>query len=263
MIRRRVLRFFQVSLNLATLASCRLTRWTGKSKIQIHPKHLWAARAPLWLEYVKPGDKILDVGAGIGAHALKCVQEGAFVTAVEKPGGRNWKLLCALTAQQPAIRPWACDLEKPFPRTEGEQAFQGALLLDVLEHIANDTQLLREVARLLMPGGWLALTLPNRETNWKRRYRKYGMPWMADRDHKREYTWPEIEAQLAALGFTVVSGPHVIVYDTPLVGLIDLAGGISLTAYAWLQRRRAKWLQRRPQETSGWLCIARKDRPQP
>lgn len=45
----------------------------------------------------------------------------------------------------------------PYP----DAFFDAVLLLDVLEHVPDDTAVLREIARVLRPGGMLILSVPN------------------------------------------------------------------------------------------------------
>ena len=51
-----------------------------------------------------------------------------------------------------------CDLSRPLPFAEG--SFDTVLLTDVLEHIADPTQLVAEIGRVLAPGGCLIATVP-------------------------------------------------------------------------------------------------------
>lgn len=45
----------------------------------------------------------------------------------------------------------------PYP----DRAFAGVVMLDVLEHIPDEAEAVREVARVLQPGGELVLSVPN------------------------------------------------------------------------------------------------------
>src|SRR5262249_61423686 len=57
----------------------RLTRYTGKSAHAVHPKHLSDAPWHHWyVEHLKPGDLVLDLGCSNGAHAVaaaRCVRQ--------------------------------------------------------------------------------------------------------------------------------------------------------------------------------------------
>lgn len=250
---RSFLRTIQLSSNLATLASCRLVRWTGKSSQAIHPKHLVPGRTPQWyMQLVRPGDRVLDLGAGVSVHAARCMSAGAKVVAADL-SERNLAKAHALFAAA-GLGLVRCDATKTLPfRSE---VFTGSLLLDILEHLPDPQATLRECVRVLRPRAWVAITLPNSETTWKRRYRRAGLPWMSDRDHKQEYTWPEIVDLLEGSGLRLESGPEPIVLDTPLTGWIDLMGGFSLSLYSRLRAWRERRLARRPWETTGFRCTA-------
>ena len=294
---RIVLRAVQLSADLASLTSSRLVRWTGKSAQVIHPKHLLPDLSPPWyVSLVRPGDHVLDLGAGVGVHAMRCARAGANVIAAdwsEKNLAKARSLLAGAPFVVPtlvgsnkgtptevgttnssplsqpnverregsydnnvraAVRLVRCDASKPLPfRAE---SFTGALLFDIIEHLPDDAAALRECARVLRSGAWLAIALPNSQTRWKGRYRRAGLFWMNDRDHKREYTWPEAVALIESAGLHLQSGPETIALDTPLTGWIDLAGGLSLRLYRRLLEWRARALARHPQDTTGFRCTA-------
>ena len=104
-------------------------------------------------KFLKPGMRILDVGAGTGAYSLKYAAEGYSVTAVEPV-----KKHCALiqTKRQPemdltVIQGNALDLS-----SLAEEAFDLVLCLGPLYHLeteAQRTQCVRQVLRVLKPGG--------------------------------------------------------------------------------------------------------------
>ena len=250
---RPVLRLIQRASDFATRAACRLTVWTGKSRRPIHPKHLIDHPAVRWfLPFVKEGDRILDVGAGIAGHARCCVAAGAQVTGLEVRLG-SLQTARALGAD-PSLRLVCGNAENPLPFRS--DTFTGVLLLDVLEHLNTPLGTLRECRRVLKPGGWMAISLPNSETTWKRRYRRAGLPWMNDREHKREYTWPEVVDLIESAGLQIAWGPEPIVPDTPWKGLVDLAGAVSLRLYWRLTDARVRAAARRPHESTGFRCKA-------
>ncbi len=61
------------------------------------------------------------------------------------------------TMRGPVFTHGAAD-DVPYP----DQSFDGMLLLDVLEHVPNEQSVVREVHRLLRPGGRLIVSVPNR-----------------------------------------------------------------------------------------------------
>jgi len=250
---RALLRLIQLSSNIATLAACRLVRLTGKSRRAVHPKLLINHPAVIWyIGRVRRGDRLLDLGAGVGIHAARCASSGASVVAADI-SSRNLDKVRDLAAGA-GVRLVRCDATKRLPFRDG--SFTGVLLLDVLEHLDDPETALAESVRVLRPGGWVAISLPNSQTTWKRRYRRAGLPWMSDRDHKREYTWPEIEQLLDRAGLRLESGPDAVALDTPLTGWIDLVGAFSLGLYRRLTEWRVARAAKRPEESTGFRCIA-------
>lgn len=93
----------------------------------------------------------------------------------------------------------------PYP----DEYFDGILLLDVLEHVPDEAAVVREIARLLRPGGRLILSVPNRgllgaldSLNLYARVLPNARPptddpsWPATRLH-RHYSGEELRALLA------------------------------------------------------------------
>lgn len=252
---RGLLQLIRYGSNAATLLSVRLVRWTGKHSEAIHPKHLIHHPMAMWfVPHVEPGDRVLDIGTGTGTQAVKTTRAGAWAVGVElnTVNLRIARSLCKGTG----VALVRGDATRPLPFRD--ESFTAVLALNVLEHFVDPIAVLKECGRVLKPGGWVAISLPNRDTKWKRRYRKAGLPWMDDRDHKHEYTWPEVVELVEAAGLQIRSGPDAIVIDTPLKGLFDLVGGVSLRLYSRLVDWRVRQAAQKPQESVGFRCTAAK-----
>lgn len=114
---------------------------------------------------LEAGERVLDLGCGGGRHAFEVVKRGARVVcldldelelknAVAVLGGMFDAGEVPAGATGDAVRGSA--LELPFP----DATFDRIIASEVLEHIDNDRGALRELSRVLRPGGVLAVTVP-------------------------------------------------------------------------------------------------------
>ena len=243
--------------NKAKRLAIRLTKWTGKSREYVHPKHLLGdSEANYWYPaYLEPGSDVLDVGCGNGMHSLKAARRCRWVAGVD--GDLDSLGVARRTGvargQGNAVF-FAADLEHGLP-VRGAR-FDTVICLDLLEHVHKRDLILTEIRRALGPGGALLLAVPNRATSWKRRLERAGLFAYSDPDHKIEYTREELEDELERNGFRVVQN-HPSVYDTPLVGAIDLVGGLSLGLYRRLTEWRRRLARRYPEENAGFYVVCR------
>ena len=134
-------------------------------------------------EYVK--GNVLEVGCGEGRGVALMMDKAAQFTAVDK------------------IAPVIDDLQKKFPGGKfismnlpplhglPDNAYDFVISFQVIEHIQDDAFYLREIHRVLKPGGKALITTPNRSMSLTRN------PW-----HIREY----LPAELTKLAATIFRG---------------------------------------------------------
>ena len=134
---------------------------------------------------------VADIGCGPGVFLRYLRAHADSVWAVD----RDATALQRLAARQqgdPKLRLVAADITQ-MPFQPG--SFDTVVFLEVLEHLVDDQSAVRQLHRLLKPGGRLLLSVPvpPGEIN-------VGDPW----GHKREgYTLPELGRLLESNGFSV------------------------------------------------------------
>ena len=121
--------------------------------------------------------EILNIGCGTGLISQLFSQFGCLAGVDYSSEALNF---CAQNSLSSLAQ--ANGIALPFK----DNSFDACLSLDVLEHIQDDTQALKEIRRVLKPGGVLLLTVPAFQWMWSN---------MDEGGHFRRYT----KAQVAAL----------------------------------------------------------------
>lgn len=122
------------------------------------------------------GSRILEVGAGTG-HNFEMLRRFAPVDAIEIDDEARALASSRLGSEVSGA---------PLPELPGipDGAYHLIALLDVLEHVDQDVESLASIARKLVPGGRILLTVPAGQWMWsahdevhhhKRRYSKSGL----------------------------------------------------------------------------------------
>ncbi|MBJ7596316.1 MAG: class I SAM-dependent methyltransferase [Candidatus Dormibacteraeota bacterium] len=141
-----------------------------------------------------PGGRLLEVGSGRGAVLAEYRQLGWEVVGVE-PAARGVEL-ARLTGLDVRLGKLG---EQSFPIA----CFDAVVLNHVLEHVSDPRSLLAEVHRVLKPGGWILVRLPNAESWEARVYREDWWSWELPR-HLIHFSPPTLHMVLAAAGFRIV-----------------------------------------------------------
>ncbi|MBD8869577.1 class I SAM-dependent methyltransferase [Nocardioides donggukensis] len=114
---------------------------------------------------LRPGERVLDMGCGAGRHAFEMYRRGADVIAFDQDadeldGVRD--LFVAMEQEGEVPDGAEADVKQgdalQLPFADGE--FDRVVAAEVLEHIPADIQAIRELVRVLRPGGTLAVSVP-------------------------------------------------------------------------------------------------------
>jgi SAM-dependent methyltransferase len=168
---------------------------------------------------VRPGMTVLDLGCGEGRHAFEAYRRGADVIAVdwgvsEVATTKRWLGAIAEAGEAPATARYEVvrgDL-RALPVPDG--SVDRVIASEVLEHIHDDVPAMAEIARVLKPGGRVAVTVP--------RYGPERICWaLSDEYHANEgghiriYTASVVRTRLASVGLTPGASHHAHALHAP------------------------------------------------
>lgn len=155
---------------------------------------------------VEAGERLLDLGCGFGRHSYEALRRGADVVACDlaRPEVENVRNLARLlvTEQELEVEVMAAVLQGDAVKLPfSDNSFNKVIASEVLEHVIDDDAAFAELARVLLPGGRLAVTVPGwlAETVCWKLSSDYHAPAVPG-GHVRIYRRRDIYRKLAAAG---------------------------------------------------------------
>ncbi|MBI5083853.1 MAG: methyltransferase domain-containing protein [Acidobacteria bacterium] len=173
----------------------------------------------LALRAVPGGSMVLDVGCGQGFLAERMAERGCRVTGVDA--------LPEAERRHAMAEYHCCDLRHGLAQLQGrlrEESFDHVLLLDVLEHLPEPGEVLRQTRGFLMPGGRLLVSLPN-VANITARLHLLSGRWeysdrgILDRTHLRFYTRKSGRELLEQNGWEILAEQMTVMPVAMVLGL--------------------------------------------
>lgn len=170
---------------------------------------------------LRPGHRVLDMGAGAGRHAFEVFKRGADIVALDysladlkdvsglfaamADAGEAPASASATTVNGDGTR-------LPFP----DATFDRIICSEVMEHIPDDAAAARELARVLKPGGTLAVTVPTwfpEKVCWALS-EEYHAPFV-EGGHVRIFTQAQLRERFAEAGLVPGAVHHAHALHSP------------------------------------------------
>lgn len=163
-----------------------------------HPKHwLWKAHKQFFLDRLRPGERVLDVGCGASAYLLWMAERGCRVTGCDINPARVEQANALMS--HPNLRFEVRDVTTSA--LPADQRYNAAICSHVIEHLDNPVPVL---AALLNHADRLLVAVPPSDNRWQKvMFHDLGLLWKDDEDHRREYTPSLLTEQVHAAGWRV------------------------------------------------------------
>jgi len=169
----------------------------------VHVKHRLMRYHDFFVDRIRSGERVLDVGCGYGAVAYSVASRaGAVVTGIDL-NAENIAKACALF-RHPNLTFVTGDAFTDLP----DGTFDVVLLSNILEHLEHRVEFLTAVQSRVKPRSWL-IRVPMINRDWRVPLRQeLGLFPFSDRTHFTEYTQESFEKELLEAGLTIVHAQY-------------------------------------------------------
>jgi SAM-dependent methyltransferase len=188
-----------------------------------------------------PGVSILDAGCGSGRNMLELQRYGT-VTGLElsSPSVQAARARNVGEVVQGSV------MEMPF----ADNSFQLAVSLDVIEHLEDDRGALRELRRVVAPGGRLLVTVPAYQWLWSRHDEI--------NHHHRRYSRRTLLQAAGEAGWSAERTAHFNSLLLPVAMVMRALeplnrGGTASSLDLWVPPAPLNWLLQQPLNLEGAL----------
>jgi len=166
---------------------------------------------------LRDGDRLLDVGCGTGRHVINACRRRCVAIGLDRD---LWELqalkflgFCLGTEGKLRARAGVAQadaLHLPF----ADASLDRIICTEVFEHVPDDALLLAELARVLRPGGSIAVSVPDALSEWLV-WRVASVQRMPPGEHVRLYRRGQMERLLRSHGFDVYARRFRHSLETP------------------------------------------------
>lgn len=174
----------------------------GKKSVEydggIHTKHRHTRYHEFFINNVQPGEKVLDIGCGIGALAYDIAEKSqCHVTAIDLNPENIAK--AAQRYNHPRVRYIVGDVIQKLP----DGPFDVIILSNVLEHMKDRSVFLRQLQKAVCPSR-LLIRVPLFERDWRVPLKQeLGVEWKLDPTHETEYSLKSFSDEIVSAGLRI------------------------------------------------------------
>ena len=164
----------------------------------VHTKHRHTAYHDFFVDRIKPGQRVADIGCGNGAVA-RDIAKRCRTTVIAIDNDPAKLAACRELAHGEDVTYLLQDALEWMPK----KPFDVIVLSNVLEHIDRRVDFLKRAQQTLRPARWL-IRVPRFDRDWRVPLKKeLGLSYYCDDTHFTEYTPEDFEIEMKQAGLAI------------------------------------------------------------